>query len=278
MRSTRTRRLIAAATTAFLFATLAACGGDDAEPAAEGETAASSPAPSESEPAEEPSEPAAGEEVDAQQLLDDMKAAIEGQQSAHLTMELTGGSQQMSGEGDVSYAGDKTAMRLSMGNPEGAGTMEIRLIDKVLYISIPPMTPKGKFVQLDLNDPNSPFGDLSGAMTGDPLNTFDAFDAGLQKVAYLGEEEVGGETLHHYLLTVDAKKAAEAQGRTFQPGPEVVTYDLWLDDQNLMRRIEFEQTRGSLVMTMSDWGEPVTVEAPPASDVMDMPSGPPAQG
>lgn len=271
----RINRLAAAATTGLLLGSLAACGGGDAEPAAESPPAsASSPAEPESPAAESPG---TGEAVDPEQLLDDMKAAIEEQQSAHLTMEVTGSSQQMSGEGDVSYAGDRTEMQLTMSNPDSAGTIEVRLVGQVMYISIPPMTPEGKFVELDLNDPNSPFGDLKGMTPGDPLQSFEAFDAGLQKVAYIGEEEVDGETLDHYLLTVDAKKAAEAQGQTFQPGmPEVVTYDLWLDEQNLMRRIELEQAQGSLVMTMSDWGEPVTVKAPPAADIMQMPQAPPA--
>lgn len=270
----RINRLLAAATATVLLGSIAACGGGETEPAAETSPA---PATSASEPEGAAGSPEAGESADPQQLLAEMKAAIEEQQSVHLSMEVTGSSQQMSGEGDVSYAGDSTAMQLTMSNPDGAGTMEMRLVDDVLYFSVPPMTPEGKFVKLDLNDPNSPFGDLGDAIAGDPLRTFDAFDAGLQKVAYIGEEQVDGETLDHYLFTVDARKAAEAQDKTFQPGtPEVITYDVWLDDQNLMRRVEFEQAEGSLVMTMSDWGKPVSVEAPPAADVMEMPQAPPS--
>jgi hypothetical protein len=275
MRSTRTRRLVAATTTAFLFATLTACGGD-AEPAAEGESSSSPAAePSVSDPAE----PAEGEEIEPQQLVDDMKAAVAEQESAHISLEVSGSGQTMTGEGDVSYAGDGTAMQMTMQAPQmGSGTLEMRLVDNVMYLAIPPMTPKDKFIKMDLDDPNSPFGDLSGALTGDPLRTFDAFDAGLEKAEYVGEEEVDGETLDHYVLTVDAAKAAKAQGMQTQQGmPETITYDVWLDDQNLMRRLEFEQPQATLQMTTSDWGKPVTVEAPPASDIMEMPSAPPAQ-
>jgi hypothetical protein len=280
MRSTRTRRLVAATTTVLLFSALTACGGDG-EPAAEGESTSSSPTAqaSASEPAEESSGPAAGEEVDPQQLLEDMKAAVAEAESAHVALEVSSGGQTMTGEGDVSYAGDGTAMQMTMQAPQlGSGTLEMRLVDNVMYLAIPPMTPKGKFIKMDLDDPNSPFGDLGGALTGDPLRTFDAFDAGLESAEYVGQEEVDGETLDHYVLTVDAEKAAEAQNLQAQPGmPETITYDLWLDDQNLMRRVQFEQPQATLQMTVSDWGKPVTVEAPPSSAVMDMPSTPPTQ-
>lgn len=278
----RINRLVATVTTTLLLATLAACGSD--EPAADQSSATSSPAEeptTEVSTAEEPEEseaPVQGEEVDPAALLDDMKAAVKEHESAHLTLETTGGAQGMSGEGDVSYAGDSTSMQMAVTMPQmGNGEMEMRLVDEIMYLAMPPMTPKGKFIKLDTNDPNSPFGDMSGMLSGDPLSSFEAFDAGLKKVEHVGQEDVDGEQLDHYVLTVDAAKAAEAQGQQLPSGaPETVTYDLWLDDQSLMRRIEFEQAGGGLVMTMSDWGKPVTVKAPPASDVMQMPQAPPA--
>jgi hypothetical protein len=273
-----TRRLVAAATTTVLLGTLTACGGD--EPAADQDPAPTTTAAApESEPAEGESEDtASGEEVDAEALLADMKAAVQEQKSAHITIELAGDAEGMSGEGDVSYAGKSTAMQMRMTLPQmGEGEMQMRLVDGVMYLAMPPMTPKGKFLRLDTSDPNSPFGDLSQMVPGDPLQSFEAFDAGLQKVEHVGQEDVDGEQLEHYVLTVDAKEAAKAQGMPDDPNmPETITYDLWLDDQNLMRRIEFQQMGGSLVMTMSDWGKQVTVNAPPANALMEMPSGPPA--
>ena len=53
---------------------------------------------------------------------------------------------------------------------------------------------------------------------------------------------------------------------------------MWIDDQDLMRRIQFDLgdvsgAGGGMVMTMSDWGAPVTVEAPPARDLVQLPGG-----
>jgi hypothetical protein len=284
-------RVLSGVAGSALLLTMAACGGD--EPAADESPDTASSSVTSAEPSEETESESAEptetteEEVsggyEAAELLDRMKAAIADNESAHVTMEMTGG-QQMSGEGDVSYAGDETAMQMNMQMPQlGSGTMEMRMIDGVIYMAMPPLTPKGKFFEIDTNDPNSPFGNLGGVTQGDPLATFDAFDAGLEDARYVGEEDVDGEQLDHYVLTVDAEKAAEAQGQQTQPGmPDTITYDMWIDDEDLMRRIEFDLGEvadggGGMVMTMSDWGTPVTVKAPPRTAILQMPGGVPAQ-
>lgn len=264
----RARRWVAAAAAAVVLTGVSGCGAD--EPVAEGgpgqETASSGPGTSEASDLEQ----AAGG-YDAQELLAAMKAAMAQHESAHLTV-ASGGAQAMKGEGDVSYAGDTTAMQMTMHMPQlGSGSVEMRLVDGVMYLAMPPMTPTGKFIKVDTSDPNSPFGDLSGITQGDPLATFDAFDAGLEKAVYVGTEDVGGEELHHYVLTVDAEKAARAQGSTVPPGTNAFTYDLWIDDQDLMRRMQFDEGRGAMTMTMSDWGKPVTVSAPPSAAIMELP-------
>jgi hypothetical protein len=288
-------RVLSGIAGSVLLLTVAACGGDSADTAEDtpgGDTVSSATAEAEESPAaDETEESPATDETDAEggydsaELLDAMKAAIADAESAHVTMEVNGdGQQAMTGEGDVSYAGDSTAMQMTMSIPQmGTGEMEIRMLDGVMYMAMPPMTPQGKFIKIDTNDPNSPLGDLGGVTTGDPLATFDAFDAGLQEVEYVGTEDVEGEQMDHYVLTVDAKKAAKAQGQKWQQGmPDTISYDMWLDGSDLMRRIEFDmgammgQSGGSggMVMTMSDWGKPVAVKAPPASDLVEMPGRP----
>ncbi|MBA2465579.1 MAG: LppX_LprAFG lipoprotein [Nocardioidaceae bacterium] len=289
--------LCSAATASLLLAGLTACGGDST-PAADdptpAETASSStPAESEepkeseseseesegeaSEAPEESAEPEGDPEesggYDAQELLAAMKAAVAENETTHVTMELGQGGQSMTGEGDVSYAGDSTAMQMMMTAPGlGGGTIEMRLVDETMYMAIPPTTPPGKFIEFDTTDPNSPLGDLGGITGGDPLSTFDAFEAGLQKVRYVGEEDVDGEDMDHYVLSVDAKKAARAQGTPQTSGtPRTITYDLWLDDEDLMRRMQFSQAGAGMTVSMDDWGQPVSVAAPPPAAIMQMP-------
>jgi hypothetical protein len=289
-------RILSGVAGSVLILSVAACGGDGSESAEEspGSDTASSAAPDDSadtatddETAETDTETEAEGGYDEDELLDAMKAAVAEAESAHVTMELNGdGQQAMTGEGDVSYAGDSTAMQMTMSIPQmGTGEMELRMLDGVMYMAMPPMTPEGKFIKIDTNDPNSPFGDLGGVTTGDPLATFKSFDAGLQDVEYVGAEDVEGEQMDHYVLTVDAKRAAKAQKQSWQKGmPETISYDMWLDDSDLMRRIEFDLGAmmgaqgggsGGMVMTMDDWGKPVTVKAPPAKDLVEMPGGAP---
>ncbi len=275
----RAKRWTALAAVAVVLAGLSGCGGD-AETVAD-ETPATPSASSQPVEADDEESEAAQEETsapaeqsggyDAQELLAAMKAAVAENETSHITM-VAGGAQGMKGEGDVSYAGDTTAMQMTMQMPQlGSGSMEMRLVDGVMYMAMPPMTPKGKFFKIDTNDPNSPFGDLSSITQGDPLATFDAFDAGLEEVVYVGAEDVDGEEMDHYVLTVDAKKASRAQGTPVPPGAKEISYDLWIDDEDLMRRMQFDEGRGGMTMTMSDWGKPVTVKAPPASAIMQIP-------
>lgn len=272
----RVRRLAAAAAASVLLVGLTGCGGDDTTAVSDDATTQSSPTePTESEseseePSEEPEEQSGG--YDAKELLAAMKAAVEENETAHLVMEMGGNGQSMSAEGDVSYVGDSTSMQLTMQSPEmGQGAIEVRMLDGVMYMSMPPMTPEGKFLELDLNDPNSPLGNLGGVTQGDPLETFKAFDEGLRDVKYLGSEEVDGEEMDHYVLTVDGKAAAEAQGAPAGSVPDELTYDLWLDDQDLMRRVQYTMAGGGVTISMSDWGEPVTVKAPAPGAIMQMP-------
>lgn len=273
----RMRRLAALAAASVLLVGLAGCGGDETTAVSDDattETSATEPSETESEteePAEEPVEEEPGG-YDAEELLAAMKAAVGDNESAHLVMEMGGGGQSMNAEGDVSYAGDTTSMQLTMQSPEmGPGVIEMRMVDGVMYMSMPPMTPEGKFLEFDLNDPNSPMGSLGGVTQGDPLETFKAFDEGLREVKYLGPEEVDGEEMDHYVLTVDGKAAAKAQGAPAGSVPDEITYDLWLDDDDLMRRIQYTMAGGGVTISMSDWGKPVTVKAPAKSDIMQMP-------
>jgi hypothetical protein len=281
-----TRKILAAGLAPLLLAALAGCGSDDP---AEGSAPVASETASPAEPSE-PSASASSEDTPAEAedpvaddgghtmetLLPAMKAAVADNRSSHMTMDLLG-PQSMSMEGDLRYDGDSPVLRMTLESAAFAGAVaEIRVIGGVMYMSIPPMTPEGKFLRIDPDDPDNPFGPAMSGLTEqvDPLTTFDGFEAGLKNLEYVGEESVSGEAMDHYVLTVDTAKASKAQGQTAMPGmPPTLDYDLWLDDEDLMRKVGFEIPGGaSMDMTMSDWGEPVTVEAPAAKDIVEPPS------
>ena len=78
-------------------------------------------------------------------------------------------------------------------------------------------------------------------------------------------------------MTVDPSAAVAAMGDGTVPTDaasalEDVSYDLWLDDQDLMRRMQLDAPGGGgMTITTDDWGEPVTVKAPPASAIIQLP-------
>jgi hypothetical protein len=216
----------------------------------------------------------------ARQLLAAMQAALATHRSAHLTVSADG-ARSMSGEGDFSYAGKSPVMQMTMRSPAlGSGAMEMRLVDGVVYVAMPPMTAKGKFIALDTKDAHGPMGHLDGFL-GNPMAMFDALGAGVTKVVNAGQENVGGETLDHYVLTVDLAKAWRAVARAAPSGPGMhgsgmhgsgmpgmggpwmggsdrggsdrgmpgmggshqrgtISLDLWLDGQHLMRRVQVD--------------------------------------
>ena len=104
-------------------------------------------------------------------------------------------------------------------------------------------------------------------------------EKGLNKVKYVGESTVDGETVHEYEVTADPKVIAEANDLPTTDLPASITYSMFLTEDNLLRRMETELGGQSVEMEMTDWGKDVEVTAPPASDVEEfkMPGQPQAQ-
>lgn len=287
MRSLPTRRAVAATAVApLLLLGVAACSGDEAAPVAA--DAASDSASAEQSEAGEPSESVESETSespetepeatdggswDEETLAPAMMAAMADQETSRFRMTTTGGGADVEAEGVMSYRGDSQDMAMTMsGAMLGAASMELRTVDGVMYLSMPPMTPKGKFLEIRPGDKGSPFAGMMDQMPVDPRDSVEAFESGLRDVEFLGEEETAGETLERYRLTVDFSAAAKSQGMPrMQGAPETVEYDMWLDEDALLRRMELEMMQVGVVMEMSDWGEPVRIEAPARRQIVQAP-------
>ena len=85
-----------------------------------------------------------------------------------------------------------------------------------------------------------------------------------KEVEKLGSEEIRGVTTTHYRAQLKETKVGP-------DGDKSATVDAWIDEQDLPRRVRVpSNTEGgaSAVVDLFDFGVPVAVEAPPASDIV----------
>jgi hypothetical protein len=280
----RTRSARAAAAVPVLLLALSGCSGDSSEPvAAEGQesgAAATSPEPSgtatatptpEEPAADEPAEATAGEGTwNAKTLLPAMLTAVEREKTSRFRMTMAAGGPSMEAEGALAYRGTGSDLAMTMGRPDGDGLVEMRVVDQVVDMSMPPLTPAGKFIELPAD--SMPGGFAGFLENADPRRSLEMFESALRGVRFLGAEEVAGETLERYALTLDFAAASEARGLPASGDmPKTIEYDVWVDEQALVRRMVLDLDEGSVDMEMSEWGEPVSIKAPAAADLVEAP-------
>lgn len=266
------RALAALATGAFALTALTACG-DDAGDGSAHDTAAGSAALAGLH---------TGDQVDPGDFVDTVAAGLEQSTTAHVTMKTSlGQAGDLTGEGDLDYTADPPAMAMTMTLPPMMGessTADVRFVDGVFYLSFGDLT-AGKFVKLDPSDPSGPFGGMGSMLEQmDPAAMLHTIEPAIDEVTYDGEEDVDGRSLGHYELTVDGAelgKAVDAPDSATAQLPDTLAYDIWLDDQNRLSKFTMDfpvqGTDASVEMSVTGWGEDVTIEAPPADQVTDMP-------
>jgi len=277
---TRSRSLIAIAAGALVLTALAGCGSDDKTKDAGAKTTSSSSAsPSESasagadatEPSDESSDAgeegaaAPGERLTKDNLVPTMLAAMREKKTAHMSMKL---GSSISADADVRYSTGATEMKMTM--EMGATKAVVILVDGVVYMQ---QTPGAKYVKIDKDTPG--MGSIVEQMSGlSPDGSIAAMKGALKKVEYVGTDTVDGTKVDKYKVTADTAAVAQTLGGTAGSGdlPKTVTYTLYVDHDHLMRRIDMKVAGQDIQMLVTNWGKPVDIAAPPASQVQAAPS------
>ena len=259
---------------AALVASLVACGSDD-EPSVDSSNPST---PDQDERSgrggvRQPTE-AAGK-IDPQEFVDKLSAGLDASTTAQVTMSVNSTAQTMSATGAVDYTGDTPSMALKMTSPEmGEGTIDIRMIDQVIYMSMPMLDTSGKFFKIDLNDPDNPLANSRRPGRVGPEVDARDFGKGVTSVKVTGNETIDGAETTHYLVTSDSKYLTKSLGGS-KAGvdlPKEFNYEIWLDGEGRMRRLISDMGKQSSVeMQMTDWGEPVDIDVPPADQIQQMP-------
>ena len=83
-----------------------------------------------------------------------------------------------------------------------------------------------------------------------------------------GTEEIDGVSTTHYTATVRTADVRRELGLDQDPnGPATAIYDVWLDDDDLIRKMSFTQNGAEAELIATDWGEPLTISKPTSSEL-----------
>ncbi|MGH3505635.1 MAG: LppX_LprAFG lipoprotein [Nocardioidaceae bacterium] len=207
------------------------------------------------------------------------------QHSTHLEGEVSFQGQTMTMSGDLTIAQELADVeaQLEMQVPT-QGVLEMRIVDSVFYMRGAGLsTESGKpWARIDMSDPTNPLAGFYSQLMSytNPVDQTEMFRA-VTDLENKGEESVDGVDTTHYEITVELRKALKETGLYEDLGakaagiaselPEDVTHDVWVaTDTALIVRMSVDLAGASLDMHFSDWGEDVSVEAPPASQVSDL--------
>lgn len=288
--TTTRRRLGALVTAGVLGLGLSACGGgdetgddpgtssaaedtqeaeEDAAPeTSEAPAAADDDAATTSEAEEEGAAAGEGEEVPIDEFLAMLQEPGEDTLASYtMTMAMQAEGEDIEAQGAVDLSGDQPAMNMTMTMAE-LGEIEMITVGGDIFLAMPGITPEGMYMQAS----EEMLGQAGALDELDVSSQWEAWEQGAQEVRFLGDEGVDGTELGHYQVTVDPAAAAEALGQDAEAlsGTDTIVYDVWLDQDNLMRQLSFDLEGVMVEMSMDDWGQDQSIEAPSADQVMEM--------
>jgi len=250
-----------------------------------------------------------GEGADALKLIaasaDTTTAEGTARMTMHMTMSMPQGEVTMDAEGSQDFANQRGEMTMTMQMPPEAGAMggeqkiEMVFADLIVYMKFPMMSelaPGSKpWISMDLQkmgeEAGMDFGSLMQSGGNDPSQMLEWLRGVSGDIEVVGEEEVRGAPATHYRGTIDLKNVLEQMAGEMRSqmestidemtetlGASTFPIDVWIDGEGRVVRMaqsfDFEKgaTAGAfMTMTMDffDFGIPVDVRVPPASQTTD---------
>lgn len=200
-------------------------------------------------------------------------AAQQAARSVHIDAAINAVGHSVSLSGDVKGFSGLGSVSMDMTVHMGGKQIDIRLVDEVVYLRGAGIrSPHGEpWVRIDLSDAANPLARMLDTASPDNLN---AYLQAVKRLKDKGPAKVDGVATHHYTVTIDTAKAAALDPvaeRLDVSGlglPSNLTADVWLDGDNLPVRMTVDLgTAASLQAHFSHYGEPVSVQVPPANQV-----------
>lgn len=272
MRARRSAVLVATAVAATL--TLVGCSSASDDASSKPSRAVSAPADDASSAAPQDS---GSVELTEANFIETVAGSMSGDASYHTTMTASAnGTVAMTAEGDAAITGDDIAMAMTLSS-QGMD-MEVRVVDGIWYMNLGELT-QGKFVKVDPSDDSDPMAQSFAGITDqmDPSASVEATKDAVVSVTKSGAtEKLDGVDAQPYEVVVDTSKITGAMADTIAAAgtavPDTFTYTYWVGPDNKPRKMVMDQAGTTTEMTMTDWGKKVSVEAPAASDIVEMPT------
>jgi hypothetical protein len=219
-----------------------------------------------------------------------------------LNFQLTAASTTGSGT-DIHFTGsgaqDFVAKKatLTIDSPTGQ-KIEERLIGKTVYVKLPPAATasapalRGKtWLKTDLDKAAQSAGlGSTGDSTSDPTQVLQLLSSVSNGVTKVGPEKVRGTDTTHYRAIIDLDKVGAKEGNSSEQtarlkqllGTSSYPVDVWVDAAGLPHRLQFnmpvpaaatgpnlKNAKMTATEEFYDFGTPVSVETPPASQTAD---------
>ncbi len=261
----RNPRLVGAAVSLLILtAGLSACQ-DPNEPTPENTPALAGVEPT-STPAGHAARKTGLQRMSRAQVLHALSAGPEKKKWAHVDMAIKAPSFTITGRGDMAYSKTSPAVRLEVaGSCLCYDNTEVVVKDHVYYFNIPALTGE-RYTRLDPKAPGSPLGP-DFAKVSDELDALSMLldqRPAFRQVHFTGRRELYGHPMSSYRLVVDTKVGLAVRGLSSYADrlPPKIVFNLWFDEDHLLRKMIWKVNRIKMTSEMSDWGKRVRVHAP----------------
>lgn len=204
-------------------------------------------------------------EIDPATFVQSLMTTMEEEGSAHIDMSIDAGPESMSAEGDMVFGDDgRSDARLRSRFDDLAFTTVI--VDDRLWVSYDDLT-RGKYFEVDVR--NGSFTEREFALAVDllgPINSIEPIADAVKSVEVRGEPRSfrGAITRRHRVVVDTGRIRGMPELEALPPDevPPYFIYDMFVDDDGLLRRVEFELGGVSMRADFSRFGTIDRVKPP----------------